>query len=430
MDFFCISLDNISIKKVLEVYCFKMKTRRKIVFSLLSALIIFAACIVLAVAELIPEYSEFIEKTFFTYSKPVVCLFFTAIFAVIFFVFFLLFSITKKYYPVIKKRIEKEQLAVMQELMKVVNQHKLSQLLEMLDNRKALLTYELKNKYCNHSIKYTKFIDEYIKSNFSEIEDVIRAQKSTEVEEDLEELDTPDVLNSLEIIGELESLEDYDSEVTEGADLNLIEELDNIETSAFLEDFDDREDDSIEELDELESLEPIDDVEDLEELDESDEVEELEEIEELEEVITKDPYPELLNVLNNKPIYVASSNKTFISALTDDFATVDNIFAEDLCIGTEYIHKYAPFDESFVFVPVRLEFVTNDEVEELLPLENDNCFTMTKFAEGKNAIVELTSDEEDAIVERDGIYAISETATAEDLALDPSFKNLVDSILR
>ena len=192
------------------------------------------------------------------------------------------------------------------------------------------------------------------------------------------------------------------------------------------------EEDELEELSEL-----CDDADDIEEIEDADDVEE---IEELEEIDYKDPYPELLVNLQDKPVYSADSNLTFISSLNDNFANVENIFAEDLSIGTEYIHELRLMNSDFTFVPVKLEFVLDEKslddkdsddksIDEPLPVDSESCFSLTRFNENQQDAVELEEDSVSTIIEVGGVFSIAEGLSYEGVQQDQSFKALVNSVI-
>ena len=301
------------------------------------------------------------------------------------------------------------------------------------------------------------------------------SEKIDEIEEagdfeELEELEEPEFINPLEVIGELEEIYDFDEnndktdfdvvEQLEEADENLeeleelveVEAADEVEAVEEVEAVDEVEEieetETVEEIEEIEEIEeaelveeaePVEEIEEieeaealdnLEEIEEIEDAEEVEEIEELEEIDYKDPYPELLVNLQAKPVYAADSNLTFISSLNDNFANVENIFAEDLTIGTEYLHELRIMESTFTFVPVKLEFVVdNKSIDEPLPVGSEACFSLTKFNENQQDAVELEEDSSSAIIEVGGVFSIAEDLSYEGIQQDQSFKALVNSVI-
>ena len=285
----------------------------------------------------------------------------------------------------------------------------------------------------------------------------------------LEELEEPEFINPLEVIGELEEIGDFEENRNE-ADFDVVEQLEEVDENLeeleeltepeavtepegiiaepeLVEDIEEVEaakdvveeeaevvtepEELIEEPEEVPEVEAVDEVEEIEELDNmDDDIEEIEEYEELEELDYRDPYPELLESLKNKPVYSADSNLTFISSLNDNFANVDNIFAEDLAIGSEYIHTISVTDTNFSFKPVKLEFIIDKNgIEELLPVDADTGFSLTRFSENQQDSVELEADSVSTIVEVEGVYSIAEGLSYENVQQDQSFKALVNSVI-
>ncbi|MCR5766533.1 MAG: hypothetical protein K6G09_11235, partial [Treponema sp.] len=274
------------------------------------------------------------------------------------------FSLGSKKAKAIREKIQKESDSLFNELLAKLPLISLTELQKQLNYSKVKFAGELKMQYCKKSLRYVKLIDETIESRWLQLESLLEAQKRVELESDetegdeqlLSEVDET-VLNSIQtgIENQNSILPEKQLEVSEQSEsinpLEIIEDLESVEENAVSTE------DNIDLLEELESTESaensqIDEIEELEELEELEEIDDLEELESIDETDSSkihDPYPELLSMLNKRPIYIATSNKTFISAETDDFATVDNIFAEDLCLGTEYTCSYAPFDEKFTF---------------------------------------------------------------------------------
>ena len=130
------------------------------------------------------------------------------------------------------------------------------------------------------------------------------------------------------------------------------------------------------------------------------------------------------------------SNRTFVSASSDDFASCDTIFAEDLCIGSHYTPDTKNISKDFNFVVYIPDFTPDHDfdmelaaADELLP-EEGKFFSMTGFAENELPVSELEEIEENpAIVEKKGVYSISENIECSHLELNPEFKELVDSVL-
>ncbi len=426
-----------------------MKTAQRILLSLIFSVVIFTVIISLSFTDLIPAYTALIENLYLNQPKSIFILILSGAFLVLFLIVFLGFSLGSRKTKAIREKIQKESDSLFNELLAKLPLISLTELQKQLNYSKVRFAGELKMQYCKKSLRYVKLIDETIESRWLQLESLLEAQKRVELESDetegdeqlLSEVDET-VLNSIQtgIENQNSILPEKQLEVSEQSEsinpLEIIEDLESVEENAVSTE------DNIDLLEELESTESaensqIDEIEELEELEELEEIDDLEELESIDETDSSkihDPYPELLSMLNKRPIYIATSNKTFISAETDDFATVDNIFAEDLCLGTEYTCSYAPFDEKFTFIPVQLDLQVSSEPGKLLPLQDSGSFSMTGFCSAKKISAELSSDSnlaaDSAIVEKDGVYSISDNVSYQNVVQDSSLKELVESILK
>ncbi len=426
-----------------------MKTAQRILLSLIFSVVIFTVIISLSFTDLIPAYTALIENLYLNQPKSIFVLILSGAFLALFLIVFLGFSLGSKKAKAIREKIQKESDSLFNELLAKLPLISLTELQKQLNYSKVRFAGELKMQYCKKSLRYVKLIDETIESRWLQLESLLEAQKRVELESDetegdeqlLSEVDET-VLNSIQtgIENQNSILPEKQLEVSEQSEsinpLEIIEDLESVEENAVSTE------DNIDLLEELESTESaensqIDEIEELEELEELEEIDDLEELESIDETDSSkihDPYPELLSMLNKRPIYIATSNKTFISAETDDFATVDNIFAEDLCLGTEYTCSYAPFDEKFTFIPVQLDLQVSSEPGKLLPLQDSGSFSMTGFCSEKKISAELSSDSnlaaDSAIVEKDGVYSISDNVSYQNVVQDSSLKELVESILK
>ena len=332
--------------------------------------------------------------------------------------------------------------------------------------------------------------------------------------EEAEEVEEIDEIEDAEDLDEVEEIEDAD-EVSDAEDVDEVEEIDEIEEAEEISDADDVEEiEEAEEIDDAEEIEELSDadeeIEDAEEVIEDaeeviDDVEEIEEetpapedtaelVEDPEEIETIDDVEELgdddLEVLDevleldedvdydkppkfhadaaiamllNQPEYIyRPTNETYFAS--ENFATVDNIGAEELVIGAEIsrftlipesgelflVHQLPEMPEPEVeetvtkaegTEPKAEETVTStedtlDEVEELtdeVPESNiKEYYSMTNFADNlilETPELEAASMPENAIVEVDGVFSISNNLDFKSVKQDMDFKALVDSVL-
>ena len=253
-------------------------------------------------------------------------------------------------------------------------------------------------------------MEEFIE-DAEEADEVETAEKPDEVEELTEEVDDIDELDEVEELDDAEEIEEPEELEAE------TEEPDEIE-----EDVEDTED--IEEL--SEDVDDIDELDEVEELDEVDELEELEEVQESKNTLGFDDAA-IRAIIPPKKEYSPSDDTYFA---TENFATVDNLFAELLHLGSEvnvYKVKKHPVEFTVYKIPP-----VSEPIEEL----SGANFAMTGFGENVSDDVEelkpalvIPEGPDDAIVEKDGVFSISEDLKYTNVIQDPDFKNLVDSIL-
>ena len=315
-----------------------------------------------------------------------------------------------------------------------------------------------------------------------EIEEIEEIKDVDEIEE-IEEIKDVDEIDDVEALEEVDEIEDSDEieevEVVEDADgieeSEEVEDADEIEEAGEIEDADEikeaepveetvqkvsGEDEPVEigeaaseenevieevEADSVESLDEVEELEDIEiektdetvDVDISEEFGDLSEVGDLEELEDDGISLENSAITQTEPEYhYEESNRTFVSASSDDFASCDTIFAEDLCIGSHYTPDKKNISKDFNFVVYIPDFTPDHDfdmelaaADELLP-EEGKFFSMTGFAENELPVSELEEIEETpAIVEKKGVYSISENIECSHLELNPEFKELVDSVL-
>ena len=281
--------------------------------------------------------------------------------------------------------------------------------------------------------------------DLEEVEDLPTADAVAELEE-VEDLPPADAVADLEEVEDLPTADAVD-------DLEEVEDLPSADAIADLEEVEDLPSadavDDLEEVEDLPSADAVADLEEVEDLPSADAIDDLEEVEDLPSAKAVDPM-KIAKLLNSGIQYkYEEANDSFVR--TEKFATVENLFGEELAIGTEYlvkkekkcavlnfkIEKYIPVLEiKDVGVVIKDNFsevednsaLVADELEELNDTEMYH-FSMTQF--GANPVeVQDLEDASDAIVENEGIYSISENLEYSSVALNAEFKKLVDSVLK
>ena len=277
----------------------------------------------------------------------------------------------------------------------------------------------------------------YDKTDVKEIEN-LKADKNREVTErvdGLEEIGNEEQEN-FEGLDEIEELEEVSDDVglqekddtTQVQELDEIEELEEVSDDVGLQEKDDTT--QVQELDEIEELEEVSDDVGLQEKDgttqvqDLDEIEELEEVEEFEEVGLDDfvsaeessppPKPRFEEVDD----YVEPDDELFNSQsekAEDRFRHID-------IGGLDFSYLDDKKDEE---KPANLLEVKNTWIDS--PISDGSPLQGELEVIGDAEPTEVESLEEEAIVNKDGIYTISELKKPE--PSDMEFKNLVDSVI-
>ena len=277
----------------------------------------------------------------------------------------------------------------------------------------------------------------YDKTDVKEIEN-LKADKNREVTErvdGLEEIGNEEQEN-FEGLDEIEELEEVSDDVglqekddtTQVQELDEIEELEEVSDDVGLQEKDGTI--QVQDLDEIEELEEVSDDVGLQEKDgttqvqELDEIEELEEVEEFEEVGLDDfvsaeessppPKPRFEEVDD----YVEPDDELFNSQsekAEDRFRHID-------IGGLDFSYLDDKKDEE---KPANLLEVKNTWIDS--PISDGSPLQGELEVIGDAEPTEVESLEEEAIVNKDGIYTISELKKPE--PSDMEFKNLVDSVI-
>ena len=303
-------------------------------------------------------------------------------------------------------------------------------------------------------------IEEVEKEGLSPLEEV---ENDSEAEEELEELE------NLEELTPFEEVEEIAENLNSEEEFEDLEELAEEEVTATGEN-----EDANEGLSPLDEASPETELEDLTPLEEPTPLEELTQLEEIPVII-----PQIFNtefLLKNQPKYeYTPSDETYFAS--ENFATVDNVFAEEICLGSGIKIKDEIIPIEFKYFELKkyfenpsekpsenqettelqienktaaeLQNVTNqketqspqseelqNEIEELseeVPVQKESTYySMTNFAENltdETPILDAAEIPENAIIEEDGVFSISQIKDYEKMGQDKDFKSLVDSIL-
>ena len=312
-----------------------------------------------------------------------------------------------------------------------------------------------------------------VSENFEESKEAL--QDSVEDANENSAADETQELEVAEKEQEFEDVEEFAEDLSE-ANENPEESGENAEITGVQTECETVEPETAEEFEDSELLTDVDelsdDLEAAEPLSDS-EVEEFDELDEL-EAFVEEPKENSADIalLFAKPVYeFSSSPETYFP--TEELATVDNLFAEELSLGSEFSltntnptpitvysfptyseEEFASVDDIVESKSENLENQNGEQIaqaaesdeqtenqsdfeeltEEVPAFVSEPSFSMTNFGENISADVpELDSAGEDsnanAIVEKDGIFSIAENLDCSGVVQDSDFKQLVDSIL-
>ena len=420
----------------------------------------------------------------FELSKEIILLIYVSIFITILLLVFLVFSFKRDPLLVLKKRIKKIQYGIIKECIDSEDKLEWGQVAKKLKSRRNDFTLEILKSLKVNSKKKKKELEDFLNQNWTEIfsifDDKAAAQTTKEnstsaelTEASLEEIrrvleevlqntkvnvasvesialpvktKESDVVDDVEDIEEIEEAEEVLEDAEEIDDVEEIEDAEEVIEDA-------EEIDDVEEIEEAEEV--VDDVEEIEDVEEVvDDAEEIEDAEEVLDDVKSDM--DAISLLLNQPacVYHPNDENYFCS---EKFATVDNIFAEEMVIGAEISKITAiPNTEEIIKVYSLPELTEQpkkdlpkveqpevdqasqelDEVEELteeVPESNiHSYYSMITF--GDNLAVdtpelEAVTPAENAILEENGVFYIADNLDYKSVKQDKDFKALVDSVL-
>lgn len=358
----------------------------------------------------------------------------------------LLFNLKRDYLTIIKSRIKKVQFGIINEYLENKEKIEWSQIARQLENRKAELSEEIKKTIGGKSKKYSKQVDAYLDSSWEDIIGILKAQNGGESSgiggATIEEIRSviEDVLRNSRLNVNVAGV--APASVTSAVPVEEAEAVEEIEEVGEAEPIEEAE--AVEEIEEVEELGVPEPVEGLEEVEDAEPIEEAEAVEEIEEVEeAKDAQePQDEEIVTLEEIEELPSADEIVKVEPPLFVSIENPdFYEDLCVGLPDSEKTeVPADENFDFAVEKPAFLISgiDEIEDAEELEPSPYFAMTGFAQNEQPVLELKgeSDSEhaqnidDTIIERDGIYSISENLPYTKVLLNNEFKALVDSVLQ
>lgn len=341
----------------------------------------------------------------------------------IFLIVFLAFSFKQNSELVLKKKLKAIQYNLVKEFLDNKEEIQWNSVLEQLKKRKNDLKTDIFSTLGIHSKKQKKHLEDFMEKEWAELFDFIETKtekKSQKTNSETSEITVENLKNMLEqVIKET------------NFNINIANTSEKIENST-----QNNENIKVDDMEELENIDSLDEVENLEEL-EDEVIENIEEIDDIEEL---DSLEEEINstedVTNNfkiddsqiempftKSFEYSESIDSFIR--NEYFPTTENLFAEELGFGTEYLSNK------------ELTEYPNFSVYELPSMIEQNDENKTKKS-GLLAIAsafnEITSKEkkqnQSVVKNQNGIFQISQNLEYSQVAIDKDFKSLVDSVLK
>ncbi|MCI7566294.1 MAG: hypothetical protein MST05_06290 [Treponema sp.] len=440
----------------------------------------------------------------FELSKEIILLIYVSIFITILLLVFLIFSFKRDPLLVLKKRIKKIQYGIIKECIDSEDKLEWGQVAKKLKSRRNDFTLEILKSLKVNSKKKKKELEDFLNQNWTEIfsifDDKAAAQTTKEnstsaelTEASLEEIrrvleevlqntkvnvasvesialpvktkesdvvddveDIEEIEEAEEVLDDVEEIEDVEEVVDDAEEIDDVEEIEDAEE--VLDDAEEIEEaeEVLKDAEEIEEAEEV--VDDAEEIEEAEEVlEDAEEIDDVEEVLDDVKSDmDAISLLLNQPacVYHPNDENYFCS---EKFATVDNIFAEEMVIGAEISKITAISNTEEIIKVYSLPELTEqpkeelpkveqpevdqaslelDEVEELteeVPESNiHSYYSMITF--GDNLAVdtpelEAVTPAENAILEENGVFYIADNLDYKSVKQDKDFKALVDSVL-
>ena len=375
----------------------------------------------------------------FELSKEIILLIYVSIFITILLLVFLIFSFKRDPLLVLKKRIKKIQYGIIKECIDSEDKLEWGQVAKKLKSRRNDFTLEILKSLKVNSKKKKKELEVFLDQNWTEIFSIFDDKAAAQT--------TKESSTSAELTeASLEEIRRVLEEVLQNTKVNVA----SVESIALPV--------KTKESDVVDDVEDIEEIEDAEEvLDDAEEIEEAEEVvDDAEEIDDVKSDMDAISLLLNQPacVYHPNDENYFCS---EKFATVDNIFAEEMVIGAEISKITAiPNTEEIIKVYSLPELTEQpkkdlpkveqpevdqasqelDEVEELteeVPESNiHSYYSMITF--GDNLAVdtpelEAVTPAENAILEENGVFYIADNLDYKSVKQDKDFKALVDSVL-
>lgn len=357
----------------------------------------------------------------------------------IFLLFFLLFSLKQSPEIVLKKKLKAIQLKIIKEYLDKKNEIQWNDVINQLKKRKNDLQEDIYASLGVRSKKQKKSLDELLEKSWNEIFDIFEQKnvsnekKSAELSEiTMEKLKKmfEEVLKENNLNINVANTTKKIENITEGKKVEQMESVEILENLEVLESAESentknersvpsqKNNNSLEEIETLEVLQPESSCTDVT------------------DDFTNDS-ANFLGTLNSNDSQFIDSPDSFIRN-DDCFPTTENLFAEEINFGTEYIStqkelknpKFSVFNLPSM-IPEKSE--TTKEIE--------NLQKSSKSSKKKSGLLALASafneialrehpDNQTIVKNKNGIFQISQDLKYDSVSIDKDFKSLVDSVLK
>lgn len=449
------------------------------------------------------KLSLVVPNSFFELSNEFIYLIYLSIFISLFLVIFLIFSLKKDSVYVLKRKIRKIQFGIIKEYLENKEKIEWKNVAVQLKARNEEITKEIKKSLGRKSKYKSSEIEDILQKSWTEVIDVISSYSpdaisttsARNISQNAATVVPTGTANSNSTVTQnsqitIEQIKHVMEEVLKSTTLNVsstttkvlpgqnvnkipvasvapVEEiLEDVEEVEEIEEIEDAEEvleiaEAVDEIDEVEEISDVDEIDGVEEIDEAEEVleavEDAEQVLEIAEAVDEDEVMEVAQAIeldclinDQKP---EEEEITDVYIISENFPTVDNLFLEELCLGSFEIQtKKAPIDFTVYNLDFSVPEIKKEEPEDLLedfleeieeadisetiqkPVLSDvkftNQFSMVSFGMNLGNIQELQQIKEDTIIETEGVFSISDDLDYSKVSQNLDFKTLVDDVLK
>ena len=428
------------------------------------------------------KLSLVVPNSFFELSNEFIYLIYLSIFISLFLVVFLIFSLKRDSVYILKRKIRKIQFGIIKEYLENKEKIEWKNVAVQLKARNEEITKEIKKSLGRKSKYKSSEIEDILQKSWTEVIDVISSYSpdaiSTTSARNISQNNTNTVNVASAAVANssitIEQIKQVMEEVLKSTTLNVssaatkvssVQKVNNIPVTPVEEILEDVEEvEEISDVEEVEEIEEISDAEEVlevaevvEEIDAVEEISDVDEVLELAEVVDEEEVIEVAQAIDLDCLINDQKTKeeeiTDVYVISDNFPTVDNIFLEELCLGSFEIQtKKAPIN----FTVYNLDFSVPktqkedheepledflEEIEEadfteavpktvLSDVKFTNQFSMVSFGMNLGNIQELQQIKENTIIETEGVFSISDDLDYSKVSQNTEFKSLVDNVLK